>query len=113
MLFELKGREGDEEVNIVNNIDDKPLDTVKLTKNWQKFSYVAVRAVRINYIVDERGENPGDVFFRETGKFEITYKGSWDKWSCGKPNENEQCSKVRDGRFIWGGNYLVSLKGGM
>jgi len=31
----------------------------------------------------------------------------WNEWNCGKNNEHNNCQKVRNGEFLWGGEYVV------
>ena len=105
--FELKRDINVESVKIFDN-NGKLMDSVALTKQWQKFTYWPMEQVRILY---NGHAGDGTVFFREASHFEIELTRRWNEWSCGSPNENKRCEQVRSGDFNWDGeSYLVSLK---
>jgi hypothetical protein len=100
--FELRGRNGDELV-IITDGEDK--QTAILSTDYKAFS-VHNKNIVITF-KNDIGQR--DVFFKSSVHTDIRSDGRFSGWNCGKSNENVRCQRVRDGKFLWSGDYQITF----
>ena len=103
--FELRGATGSERVEIYNYREQSdPIKEVRISKDWQKFSFSSMDAVRIHFIYDN-----GDIFLKNPHLYRIEFKDERDFWNCRTKTANIRCKWVQEGKFHWSGNYVVKF----
>jgi len=100
--FELRGRNGDELVTITDGEDKQ---TATLSTDFKKFS-VHNKDIVITF-QNDIGQR--DVFFKSSHYTHIRSDARFSGWNCGTPHENVRCQHVRDGKFLWSGDYQITF----
>jgi len=100
--FRLRGAMGTESVTINNG---EISETIVLSQEWMDFD-----ALSSTITIDFNNDNgPRDVYFESNVETSIIAERLWPNWNCDSENEGHHCQNVRDGRFAWGGTYLIAF----
>ena len=105
--FELRGRTGNEEVEIRNR-EGSVYETIQLSTEWQTFIYHVPQNQPI--IIHFLDGNAGDVFLNNPEKYDVIKPNQWENLGCGQVSEDQRCQEIRDGHWEFKGAYEVTLK---
>ena len=105
--FELRGRTGNEEVEIRNR-EGSVYETIQLSTEWQTFIYHVPENQPI--IIHFLDGNAGNVFLNNPEKYDVIKPVIWENLSCGQVNEDQRCQKIRNGHWEYKGAYEVKPK---
>ena len=110
MRLELKGKKGDEKIELYNNTTDSLLESATLNKKWRTFSYNTTGRI----VLRAKDGTHRIVHLRYGNSFDIEFFGNkWKEWKCGTSSEEIQCKYVREGSLKWKGDYSIRYKSGM
>lgn len=101
--FRLRGRSGSEQVTI--RVDGTIDQAMTLSTQWTEY-HSPTRSFTVTFNNDASNR---DVFFAADVEAQIKMDQFWPRWNCGSRNENSRCDRVRNGEFLWGYEYTITL----